>query len=120
MDRLRAGGTVALLCDRDLKGTGVPLTFFGEETTMPAGPAALAERTGAHLVPVGIYFEEGAGNRFVLHPRIEVPDLPTREERVAALTRDLARVIEEIIRRRPEQWHLLVPNWPSDREEGAG
>jgi KDO2-lipid IV(A) lauroyltransferase len=117
--RLQDGGTIALLCDRDLKGRGIPVTLFGEETTMPAGPAALAERTGAHLVPVGCYFRPGAGNRFVIHPRMEVPDLPTQEERVAALTQDLAAVMEGFIREAPEQWHLLVPNWPSDRETSA-
>ncbi|MCB2223560.1 MAG: phosphatidylinositol mannoside acyltransferase [Actinobacteria bacterium] len=117
--RLQDGGTVALLCDRDLKGNGVGVTLFGEETTMPAGPAALAERTGAHLVPVGCYFEPGAGNRFIVHPRIPVPDLPTKEERVEALTATLAGVIEGIVRRAPEQWHLIVPNWPSDREEAG-
>jgi KDO2-lipid IV(A) lauroyltransferase len=117
--RLQDGGTIALLCDRDLKGRGIPVTLFGEETTMPAGPAALAERTGAHLVPAGCYFRPGAGNRFVVHPRMEVPDLPTQEERVAALTQDLAAVMEGFIREAPEQWHLLVPNWPSDRETSA-
>jgi len=116
IERLRSGGAIALLCDRDLKGTGVPVTLFGEQTTMPAGPAALAERTGAHLVPAGCYFEEGAGNRFIVHPWLEVPDLPEREDRVAALTQDLARVIEEIVLVAPEQWHLIVPNWPSDRD----
>ncbi len=116
IERLRSGGVIALLCDRDLKGTGVPVTLFGEQTTMPAGPASLAERTGAHLVPVGCYFEEGAGNRFVVHPWLEVPDLPGREDRVAAMTRALARVLEGIVLEAPEQWHLIVPNWPSDRE----
>ncbi len=116
IERLRNGGVIALLCDRDLKGTGVPVTLFGEQTTMPAGPASLAERTGAHLVPVGCYFEEGAGNRFVVHPWLEMPDLPDREDRVAAMTEALAQVIEEIVLEAPEQWHLIVPNWPSDRE----
>lgn len=116
VERLESGGTVALLCDRDLKRRGIPVTLFGEETTMPAGPAALAERTGAHLVPVGCYFEPGAGNRFVVHPRIEVPDAPAREERVALLTQRLADVLEGIIRAAPEQWHLIVPNWPGDHD----
>lgn len=114
---LRNGGVIALLCDRDLKGTGVPVTLFGEQTTMPAGPASLAVRTGAHLVPAGCYFEEGAGNYFVVHPRLEVPDLPEQEDRVAAMTQELAEVLEEIVLVAPEQWHLIVPNWPSDREE---
>jgi len=117
VERLRNGGTIALLCDRDLKGRGIPVTLFGEETTMPAGPASLAERTGAHLVPAGCYFKPGAGNRFVVHPRLEIPDLPTKEERVAALTQGLAWAIEGIIGEAPEQWHLIVPNWPSDRED---
>jgi len=117
LSRLRAGGTIALLCDRDIGGRGIPVTLFGEKTTMPAGPASLAERTGAHLLPVGCYFEPGVGNRFVVHPRIEAPDLPTKEQRVKSLTQQLAAKIEDIIRVAPEQWHILVPNWPSDYEE---
>ncbi|MFC2286046.1 MAG: phosphatidylinositol mannoside acyltransferase, partial [Corynebacterium matruchotii] len=40
-DVLTAGGTICLLGDRDLKGTGVSVTFFGEETTMPTGAVKL-------------------------------------------------------------------------------
>jgi KDO2-lipid IV(A) lauroyltransferase len=116
VERLRSGGTVALLCDRDLKGTGVPVTLFGEETTFPAGPIALADRTGAIVIPVGCYFKEGAGHTFALWPPLEIPDAPTAEERVALGIRRLAGIVEEIVRRHPEQWHLVVPNWPSDRE----
>lgn len=116
-ERLQAGGTIALVCDRDLKGRGIKVQFFGEETTLPAGPASLADRTGAHLLPVACYFERGAGNRYQINPRMVVPDLPTAEERVAALTQDLAFKLEEMIRQAPEQWHLIVPNWPSDHED---
>ncbi len=114
--RLREGGTIALLSDRDLTGRGVPVTFFGEETTLPAGPVALADRTGAVLLPVGIYFaDEGGGHRFVVHPPLEIPEAATADERVALGTQALALKLEEIIRERPEQWHVIVPNWPSDR-----
>jgi KDO2-lipid IV(A) lauroyltransferase len=119
VERLRRGGTIALLCDRDLKGTGVPVELFGEETTMPPGPAALADRTGALLLPVGCYFEPGGRHRFDIHAPLEIPDLPTAEERVAAATRRLAGVVEEIVRMAPEQWHLVVPNWPSDRDDAS-
>ena len=118
IERLRAGGTIALLCDRDLTGRGVPVMLFGEETTMPAGPVALADRTGAVLLPVGTYFEKGAGHHFEVHPPLEIPDAETTEERVALGTQALATVVERIIRKAPEQWHLVLPNWPSDREEG--
>ena len=48
--RLRTNGLVGLVCDRDISGTGSEVDFFGYPTTIPAGPATLALRTGAALV----------------------------------------------------------------------
>ncbi|MFP4073673.1 MAG: phosphatidylinositol mannoside acyltransferase [Actinomycetota bacterium] len=106
---------VALLSDRDLKGRGVEVDFFGEKTTMPPGPASLAVRTGAPLFPVGCYFDDG-GYHVVIHDPVPTPEEGSRSEQVAALTQRLARELEMIIRHAPEQWHLVVPNWPSDSE----
>jgi KDO2-lipid IV(A) lauroyltransferase len=106
---------VALLCDRDLKGRGVEVEFFGEKTTLPPGPATLAVRTGAPLLPVGCYFDDG-GYRVVIKPPLPVPDAVTRGQKVEAMTQSLAYELEKIISEEPRQWHLVVPNWPSDRE----
>ena len=108
---------VALLSDRDLGGRGVEVEFFGERTTLPPGPATLAVRTGAPLLPVGCYFEDG-GYRVVVHDPIAMPATGSRSEKVAAITQELARELESIIREAPSQWHLVQPNWPSDREVG--
>ena len=104
---------VALLSDRDLKGKGIEVDFFGEKTTMPPGPATLAVRTGAPLFPVGCYFRDG-GYRVVIRDALEIPETGSRSDKVGAVTQALARELEEIIREAPEQWHLVVPNWPSD------
>jgi len=45
---------VALLADRDLRGRGPAVEFFGEETPLPQGPASLAVMTGAPLMAVGL------------------------------------------------------------------
>ena len=119
MRRLKEKGTVALLADRDVTGRGLPVMFFGEETTMPPGPVALAIKTGAPLLVVGSYFEKGRGHRFVVSDPIEFPESGTKEERVAAGVQLLAFALEEKIRLAPEDWHLFVPNWPSDREPSA-
>ncbi|MEX2323239.1 MAG: hypothetical protein WEA29_05660 [Acidimicrobiia bacterium] len=116
LERLKNGGVIALLCDRDLGGRGIPAVVFGEQTTLPAGPVALADRSGAVLLPAGTYFKDGAGHRFDIRPPLEIPDLPDAEARVAEGTQRLAEVMEEIIRVAPEQWHLVQANWPSDRE----
>lgn len=114
---LAANKVVALLSDRDLKGRGVEVEFFGEKTTLPPGPATLAVRTGAPLFPVGCYFSDG-GYRVVVRDPLPPPEEGRRSERVAALTQALAGELESIIGEAPEQWHLVVPNWPSDKETG--
>ncbi len=115
ISRLKEKRTIALPCDRDIGGGGVAVSFFGEETTLPAGPVALADRTGAHLLVVGCYFKKGRGHRLVVQPRLEIPDGATPQERVAKGTQELAYRLEQLISEQPEQWHMMVPNWPSDR-----
>ncbi len=105
---------VALLSDRDLKGRGVEVEFFGERTTLPPGPATLAIRTGAPLLPVGSYFE-GSGHRVVITQAIPVPETGSRSEKVQVMTQQLASRMEKLIAEAPRQWHLVQPNWPSDR-----
>ena len=56
---IKRGDVVCLLADRDVTGTGVAVEFFGERTRLPAGPAVLALRTGAPLIPAAVYW--GAG-----------------------------------------------------------
>ncbi|MDX1468296.1 MAG: phosphatidylinositol mannoside acyltransferase [Acidimicrobiia bacterium] len=106
---------VALPSDRDLRRTGVEVEFFGERTTLPPGPATLAIRTGAPLFPVGTYFE-GDGYRVVVNEAIPIPEGIPRSDQVRVMTQTLAREFESIIGKAPEQWLVLMPNWPSDRE----
>jgi KDO2-lipid IV(A) lauroyltransferase len=114
---LKSGGTIALLADRDLSGNGIEVDFFGERTTIPSGPVALADRTGAALLPVGCYFKRGRGHTFIVSPPITLPDIDSRPERLAAGAQQLAAALEAVISVAPEQWHLFQPNWPSDRDE---
>ena len=107
--RLKAGKTLALPSDRDLKGRGVPVRFFGEETTLPAGPFVLAKRTDAPVLPVATYFKPGRGHHFVVRE-------PLAAGSIEAMAQELAGHFEEFIRADPVQWHVLQPLWPSDRE----
>lgn len=111
---VRANRVVCLLCDRDLVGDGVPVTFFGEPTTMPGGPAALALRTGAPLIPVGVYFRRRGGHHARIGPPVPVERRGHLRDDVVRVTQDLACRFEELVRAAPEQWHVMQPNWPSD------
>ncbi|WP_034270673.1 phosphatidylinositol mannoside acyltransferase [Haloechinothrix halophila] len=110
--RLRDNGIVCLLADRDLTSAGIPVTFFGEPTRMPAGPAWLAARTGAALLPLTTWFtEDGWGLR--IHPRVRVND---REE-IASATQHVADAFAGDIAAHPADWHMLQKLWLADLDE---
>lgn len=111
---LRAGEVVTLICDRDIGGGGVEVEFFGEPTTLPAGPATLALRTGAALLPVAVYMAPRGGHHGVVLPPIPTGRTGSFRDDVVRVTQALAGALEDLIRRAPEQWHLFQPNWPSD------
>ena len=110
-DALRRNAAVALLADRNLSGRGVLVSFFGEETRLPVGPARLALETGAPIVPVGSFFQDGRGHRV----SIKAPVPVAADDDVASLTKKVGTALEDLIREAPEQWHMVQPNWPSDR-----
>jgi KDO2-lipid IV(A) lauroyltransferase len=116
---LKDNHVLALLCDRDLTGTGPEVEFFGERTTLPGGPATLALRTGAPLLPTAIYFDGPDHRRSVVMPPLEIERRGKLRDDVQRVTQDLAHALEELIRKAPEQWHLLQPNWPSDRQHAG-
>lgn len=118
---------VCLLADRDVGGTGVEVEFFGETTTLPVGPAVVAGRTGAPLLPTAVFFS--GHQRFCrVGAPIDAAAVMAAAQRTApdgvrlrgrdryrAVTQRLATELERLIVDAPEQWHLLEPNWPSDR-----
>jgi KDO2-lipid IV(A) lauroyltransferase len=116
-ERLRAGGVVCLLGDRDLTRRGMDVTFFGETARMPAGPAMLAATTGAALVPVGLWFTP-AGWGVRVHPPAQLPGERLRD-RVAAGTQALADVFAADIAARPQDWHMLQRLWVADLDPAA-
>jgi phosphatidylinositol dimannoside acyltransferase len=118
VEEVENGAVVAILGDRDLKGTGVEVDFFGEPTTLPAGAASVALRAGVPLLVAGVYGEKLPGGKRGWLAEISEPiELP--EDRgpgaIEELTRAVGAKLEEFIARRPEEWHVFQPFWPADR-----
>lgn len=112
--RLRSGGFVPLLADRDLSATGVPVTMFGETARMAAGPASLALVSGAALFPVSIHYERlppGSMARWGIviefGDEIVPPAGGSRPERIGAMTQACADALAAGISRHPQDWHML-------------
>ncbi|ASR36959.1 phosphatidylinositol mannoside acyltransferase [Prauserella marina] len=108
---LRDNKVICLVGDRDMTRSGLPVTFFGEETRFPAGPARLAASTGAALLPAGTWFTEQGWN-VRIHPRIRV----NARDEIHPATQALADIFAADIAAHPTDWHMLQKFWSADRD----
>lgn len=112
---LRRHDILGLLVDWGYRPDGIPIRFFGTWTTFPAGPAVLAAKSGATIVPFWFrrrpdgVFDGGAG------PFITVASVEPAE--LARATQALADALEAGVRQAPEQWCVFKPIWPTDPAE---
>jgi len=113
---LKQNHVVCLLSDRLVgEASGVEVSFFGEQAMLPAGPATLALRSGAPVLPGAIYFGKAASShRVLIRPPIEFPSGLRFRQAVYAGMQAIASELEHLIRHAPTQWHLVQPNWPGD------
>ena len=103
LEALRANSVVALLCDLP-HGPGVKVEFFGRPAVVPGGPASLALKTGARLMPA-CQWRTGPG-RYHVHMD---PPLDLGEDDVRGIMQRVVRRFEDFIRERPEQWYAFRP-----------
>ncbi|WP_328684487.1 phosphatidylinositol mannoside acyltransferase [Streptomyces sp. NBC_00343] len=118
--RLRDGGLVCLVAERDLSASGVEVKFFGEPTRMPAGPALLAQQTGALLLPVTLWYDDSPVMKGRVHPPVEVPESGDRAEKTSVITQALADAFATGIADHPEDWHMLQRLWLADLDPTKG
>jgi len=117
--RLRAGGLVCLVSDRDLKESGIEVEFFGEKARI-ASTAALAVHTGAALMPVKTWFEGEHGWGAHVYDEIPVPETGDRKEKIQIMSQQLASVFEQAIKEHPSDWHMLQRVFVADLLCGSG
>lgn len=116
-DRVGRNRIVCLVGDRDLSRRGVPVTFFGETTKMPAGPAVTALRTGAPLMAVSFWYE-GRAAKCEVFPPVDFPRDAPEQEAVAIATQKVADDLATGIARHPADWHMLQRLWLADLDPG--
>ncbi len=118
---LRQNRAVAIVVDRPAtEEKGVEITFFGHKTYVPGGPAALALKAGATILPGFVWY--GHDHRFYIRafPPLYPQPCTGSEERnreIARLTQEIYNALEEIIREWPTQWFMFRPFWPANSSE---
>ena len=105
------GRLVCLMADRNFSGRGVEVDLAGRRVTMPAGPAEVARRSGAALIPTVAHYggqplRRGARMRLVLGP--VVPAQPG-DDGLVAMVQACADFFTAVLCDHAEDWHLLQP-----------
>jgi KDO2-lipid IV(A) lauroyltransferase len=116
---LKEAGTIGILADQNtMPDEGVFVDFFGKSASTTSGIARVALHTDAAVVPGYAIWDENSGKyRLCFEPAVELIRTGDTERDVFENTQRFAKVIEEIIRKYPEQWVWVHGRW-NTRPEG--
>lgn len=114
---LRKNQILALLVDWGYREDGIPVRLFGDWTTLPAGPAVLAAKTGALIAFMEV--RRLPDGRFAVSTD-EAFSVPSSDPAdLQRATQRIADALERTIARAPEQWYSFKPIWPATADEAA-
>jgi KDO2-lipid IV(A) lauroyltransferase len=110
---LKDSATIGILADQNtLPAEGVFVDFFGKQACTTTGIARVASHTGAAVVPGYAYWDETIQKyRLRFEPPVELIETGDTERDVLENTQRFAKVIEEIIRKHPDQWVWIHKRW---------
>jgi KDO2-lipid IV(A) lauroyltransferase len=116
---LGRGEVVALASDLYSGDRGVRVPFFHRIATFPSGPAAIALKTGAPIIPVWI--RRQPDNLYVaeVEEAIEVSRTGDTARDIQLTTERIVQFFERIIRREPDQWLVFLPVWRNPEMAGT-
>lgn len=110
---LKDSGTIGILADQNtLPAEGVFVDFFGKLACATTGIARVALHTGAAVVPGFAYWDESI-QKYCLRfePPVELIRTGDTERDVFENTQKFTKVLEEIIRKYPDQWVWVHARW---------
>ena len=118
-ESLKRGDILGVLIDQDTPVKGVFCEFFGRPAFTPAGPAYLAMRTGAAVVPMAISMQsDGTHLVRILKPiDASAKDGDDKDRRALEITRECTRSLEKLIRYEPTQWVWMHERWKTRPEQ---
>ena len=114
---LKGGENLVLFCDGGYRPGDVPVELCGEATTFPLGPATLAAKSGAPLMPVAC--RRTRDDRFVARGLPPIHCDSTAPAEVYRATQAVADALGGVIAEDPGQWYMFRPVWPQTDADRA-
>lgn|SRR5574341_328881 len=125
LQAIRRGEIVGILIDQHIsEKEGVVVPFFGRPASTVSGPALIAIRSGAAVVPMVIVREARGQYRVQIAPEVPVRRSGDLKADLVVNTARFTAAIEAFIRERPDQWFWVHRRWktrlPLDPRLGSG
>jgi KDO2-lipid IV(A) lauroyltransferase len=108
---LKKGKALGFLADQDGGEHGAWVDFFGQKAATPLGPAVFAKRFHSPVIPAFIVRQPGGGHRLLLYSPLYCEDTGNDERDLYNLTVRMTKIIEDTIRRHPEEWLWFQKRW---------
>jgi KDO2-lipid IV(A) lauroyltransferase len=112
---LKRNELAIVIADEFRNGDGIRVPFFGRSVIARRGPATLALRTGAAVVPACLVRDPAGDLKLVIEPEIELSRTGKVKADVTENTLKITQWLEKTLRAYPDQWNWMTIHW---QEEG--
>lgn len=109
--RLRQGGLVGLMMDRDTTGSGRAVTLCGAAARLPIGALRLSSRLRAPVILMSARRLRADRVELTIHEPLAWTTTPDEEETLTNGLTAMAAHLERLITWQPDQWVLTTPLW---------
>ncbi len=116
---LKNNALLGVIADQDGGENGVYTDFFGKTVSAPRGPASLARRTGATVLPMYVVRNADDTYTMVIQRPIFLKKTSDKEEDINSYTREFLKIYEKIILQFPDQWLWMYDRWKERRHVAA-
>lgn len=108
---LRQNRFVAVLIDQDAGADGIFCDFLGHPASTPRGPALLAYKTGAPLIPGAIVRQAGGRHIGYVHGLVYPDTSKPADVELIRITSQLNRIISGYVLEHPDHWYWVHRRW---------
>ena len=113
---LRRNELAVMIADEYRKGNGVPVPLFGRTVQARRGPATLALRTDAAIVPVFMVRQSDDRLKLIIEPELELVRSGESQIAIRENTLHLTQWLEKTVRKYPDQWNWMNIRWSESQE----
>ena len=116
VELLKQNHCIGILSDQNVSvQEGVFVDFFGNPACTGAGLAALAQRSGAPVLPMFMVRQKSGKYKFILKPLVEISRTDNHEKDLLENTQRFTEVVEDVVREYPDQWFCIHQRWKTKK-----